>query len=225
MLNDYIMNKTTVFGGWAVSPEVLKNIFGNDADYVDVNRVMPKLFDGSRQLRDDWVDIVISECQLTGGNAPEILAGWSTGAMFAYAAARVCHPRKLILLSATPCFCRKDDFKFGARPSVIDRMLCALTQDKNAVLRSFYERCGLEYDIAAIPDYTIGELSCGLAFLRQADLRPLAPLPIKPVFYHGQNDEIIPISASIYFSERTNGKHIAVSGGHLLPCFTLVKAK
>jgi pimeloyl-[acyl-carrier protein] methyl ester esterase len=209
------MNKTTVFGGWAVSPETLKNTFGNDAEYIDVNRVMPELFDGSRRLRGDWADIVISECQLTGGNAPDVLAGWSTGAMFAYAAACVCHPRKLILLSATPCFCRKGDFRFGARPSVIDRMISALTQGKDAVLQSFYERCGLEYNAAAIPDYSVNELSLGLAFLKQADLRPLAPQPINPIFYHGQNDEIIPVSASKYFCEQTGGEHITVGGGHL----------
>jgi len=210
------MNKTTVFGGWAVPPEILKNIFGGDADCVDVNRIMPKLFDESRQLKDDWAGIVISECQLTTGNAPTTLAGWSTGAMFAYAAARLLRPQKLILLSATPCFCRKDDFRFGARPSVIDQMISALARDKDAALQSFYKRCGLEYDAAAIPDYTIEELSLGLTFLKQADLRPLAPLPIKPIFCHGQNDEIIPISASKYFCEQTGGEHISVDCGHAL---------
>jgi hypothetical protein len=38
------MSETIVFGGWAVSPDILKNVFGNDAVYIDVNHIMPKLF-------------------------------------------------------------------------------------------------------------------------------------------------------------------------------------
>jgi len=207
------MNKSTIFGGWAVSPEILKKVFGDDADYIDVNRIMPKLFDAPHQLKNDWVDVVINEYQFAD-NPQNVMGGWSTGAMFAYAAAQVCNPEKLILLSATPCFCRKDDFRFGTRPAAVDQMINALGRDKNAVLQSFYERCGLAYDPAAIPNYTIDELSHGLMFLKQADLRPLAPPPTSPTLYHGTDDLIIPVSASKYFCDQVNGNHIEQPGGH-----------
>jgi pimeloyl-ACP methyl ester carboxylesterase len=206
------MNKTIVFGGWAVSPDILKSIFGNDARYIDVNPIMPKLF-ASNQLSDNWIDTVISECQLqlTGGIT---IAGWSTGAMFAYAAARVCPPQNLILLSATPCFCRKDDFRFGTRPSVLDQMISALDNDRDAVLQSFYERSGLAYNPSIPPNYSSTELIHGLMFLKQANLRPITPLSINPIFYHGRDDLIIPISASKYFCEQAGGEHVGVDGGH-----------
>jgi pimeloyl-ACP methyl ester carboxylesterase len=208
------MSKTIVFGGWAVPPGILKTVFGSDAVYIDVNHIMPKLF-ASCQLRDDWAEIIISEYQLTNENPPGIIAGWSTGAMFAYAAtARIPPAQKLILLSATPCFCRKDDFRFGVRPSVLDQMIDALHKDRDAVLQSFYERSGLRYDPGSVSNYTTDELSCGLTFLKQADLRPLAPPSIKPIFHHGRDDLIIPISASKYFSDQTYGEHIESSGGH-----------
>jgi len=207
------MSKTIVFGGWAVPPEILKSVFGDDARYIDVNRIMPKLFDAGR-LRPDWIDTVIAIYQSKTNGTPDVLAGWSTGAMFAYAVARTCCPQKLTLLSATPCFCRKDDFRFGTRPQIVDRMISALGQDKDAVLQSFYKQCGLQYDSIEIPDYTIDELSSGLKFLKQADLRPLTPLPIKPLFCHGRDDQIIPPPASICFSEQTEGVHHIFDGGH-----------
>jgi len=207
------MNSVIVFGGWAVPPGILKGVFGDSARYIDVNRIMPELFDADR-LRADWIDTVIARCQLTTDSPPEILAGWSTGAMFAFAAARVCCPRKLTLLSATPCFCRRDDFRSGTRPQVIDRMISALGQDKGAVLQSFHGQCGLPYDSTEIPDYTFDELRRGLMFLKQADLRPLAPLSIRPLFCHGRDDQIIPASASAYFSERVGGVHYIFDGGH-----------
>ncbi|MDR3012527.1 MAG: hypothetical protein LBU70_04880 [Chitinispirillales bacterium] len=207
------MSKTIVFGGWAVSPDVLKNVFGDDAIYIDINRIMPKLFDGD-QLKNDWTNIAATEYLLTNENIPSTIAGWSTGAFFAYTAAREYHPERLILFSATPSFCRKDDFHMGTRPSVIDQMIGALRDDKDTVLRSFYKRSGLCYDSSAVPNYTTAELICGLMFLKQACLLPLAPLPIRPIFYHGTEDQIIPISASRYFSEQTNGERTDIDGGH-----------
>ena len=194
--------------------DVLENVFWGGARYVDVNRLMPKLFDASRQLKDGWADIVMDECGLTADSTPSVIGGWSTGAKIAYAVAQACHPKKLILLAATPCFCRNDTVNFGTRPAVIDQMISGLDKDKDAVLNTFYERCGLEYDPSAIPDYTIDELSCGLEFLKQADLHPLSLSRTVPVFFHGADDQIIPISASKYFCEQVGGEHIEVGGNH-----------
>ena len=206
-------NKTIVFGGWAVKPEILEPIFGENACYVDVNKIMPKLFD-SHQLKKNWAEVVLSECQLTDNDIPNVIAGWSTGAMFAYSTARVICPKKLILLSATPQFCRKNEYRFGVRESAVDQMISALSNDSQNVLSSFYERCGLQYDSKVVNDYTTEQLRCGLLFLKQAGLHPLEPLKTNPMFFHGCDDQIIPEEASRYFSLQINGIHIAFSGGH-----------
>ncbi|MDR0306164.1 MAG: hypothetical protein LBI42_04910 [Chitinispirillales bacterium] len=209
---EIIINGIFVFGGWGINPEILKPVFGEDAQYIDINRIMPKLFDSS-QLKANWAQIVISECQLLN-KKPQIIAGWSTGAMLAYAVSHILFPQKLILLSATPCFCRKNGYRFGVRQSVLDQMISTLEQDQTRVLRSFYEQCGLQYDQSTAPDYTFEQLSCGLLFLKQADLRPLAPTNIKPLFFHGRDDQIIPETASIYFCSQTEGIHNSFSGQH-----------
>jgi esterase/lipase len=219
------MKNIVIFGGWAVSPELIPFPSSDDyddeegVDYIDVNYIMPKLFDPHKKLKDDWPEIVMSECRrgLTDGNSMESVLGWSTGAMFAYAVARICNPKELTLWSATPCFCRKGDFSFGAHPSVLDQMIRALEKDREAVLQSFYEKCWIEYDPELVPDYSTAELVHGLEFLKQADLRPLAPLPIRPAFHHGTNDQIIPVAASKYFSDQINGEHTEWDGcGHSL---------
>jgi pimeloyl-ACP methyl ester carboxylesterase len=219
------MKTHIVFGGWAVDPELIPSPtedFDDDGDdcvdYIDVNYIMPKLFDSHNKLRSDWPEIVMSECsrELEDGNAMESVLGWSAGAMFAYAAARICRPKELALWSATPCFCRKDDFRFGTRPEVLDQMISALHKDREAVLQSFYEKCGLEYDPDLVPPYETDALVCGLEFLKQADLRPLAPLSAKTAFLHGSDDEIVPVSAGKYFCEQVKGDFIEVDGGHSL---------
>jgi len=209
------VKRTIVFGGWAVPPDALRDVFWGGSEYVDINRMMPKLFDRSLKLRDDWADIVVRERRLTPGDAYYVIGGWSTGAILAYAAALACPPKKLILLAATPCFCKKRNFRFGMRPAAINQMISALEQDKHTVLQSFYEWSELQYDPAAIPDYSVEELVCGLEFLKQADLRPLTPPPtVRPLFLHGTGDRVIPVSASKYFSDQVGGEHIELKGGH-----------
>ncbi|MCL2689905.1 MAG: alpha/beta hydrolase [Chitinispirillia bacterium] len=212
-MKDLPTNKTIVFGGWAVKPEILEPIFGKDAHYIDINEIVPKLFD-SRQLKKNWHEIVLSECQLTDDDVPNTIAGWSSGAMFAYSISRIICPQKLILLSATPRFCRKEGCRFGVRESVVDQMISTLSTDPQNVLTSFYKRCGLSYDSKATSDYTAEQLQYGLHFLKQADLHPLEPLKTSPVFFHGEDDQIIPKEASVYFSKQIGGIHIALSGGH-----------
>jgi esterase/lipase len=207
------INKTVVFGGWAVKPEILKPVFGENACYVDINEIMPKLLD-SHLLKKDWVKIVLSEYQLTDNDVQDTIAGWSTGAMFAYSIARIICPQKLILFSATPRFCRKDEYRFGVRESALDQMISALSKDPQNVLGPFYERCGLRYDPNAMQNYTVEQLKCGLLFLKQADLHPLGSLQIKPMFFHGCDDQIIPKEASAYLCSQIDGTHTTLSGGH-----------
>lgn len=226
------MGKTIAFGGWAVPPEILSGFLASvdcadgadgtnsvdnarNVEYVDVNRAMPGLFDGGGGLRGDWAEIVVERCRLTSENPPDVIAGWSTGAMFAYAVAAIVRPQRVILLSATPCFCRRGDFRFGAAPSVVDKMLAAVESDRGATLRSFYERCGLRPRPDAACGYTASELVHGLMFLKQADIRGLcAPRAIRPVFYHGVDDVIIPIAAARHFRELTGGTLVEADGGH-----------
>lgn len=206
------MGKTVVFGGWAVEPDLLVPLFGTDARYVDINMIMPILFN-SDELKENWIDVVISEMGLKKGEA-DCISGWSTGAMIAYEAARKLNPPKAFLLSATPCFCRKGSYRFGIRQSVLDAMISSLDTDRHGVLSSFFDRCGIPYDSKPGEKYSTAQLKSGLLFLREADLHPLEPLENKPVFLQGSDDEIIPKTASVYFSEKAGGVHLEFPGPH-----------
>lgn len=205
------MVDTVVFGGWAVEPKVLAPLFGKEACYIDINILMPKIFD-CNLLKENWVDIVLNETDLARKKIKRI-AGWSTGAMLAYAVAQRAIPEELFLLSATPSFCRTSSFRFGIRSSVLDQMICALRDDPDTMLGSFYKSCGLEQH-DRFRKYSALELRSGLLFLKQADLHPLSPQTIKPLFLGGRDDEIVPRAASIYFSEKTGGVHLEFGGPH-----------
>ncbi len=205
------MSKAIVFGGWALGPEILKPVFGESASYIDVNHLVSALFN-CETLVENWPEKVISILQLT--DKVDCLVGWSTGAMFAFALARKMNVDRLILLSATPSFCRNGTFKFGTRPSVLDQMIRNIDSDPVPTLSSFIERCGLDPQKIDFDRYSSEQLKKGLKFLKQADLHPLAPLPLKPLFLHGREDEIIPWDASVYFSRETGGVHHELAGSH-----------
>ena len=69
----------TVLGGWAVPPAVLESIFGKNSNYIDINPLIPSLFDKGT-LVPDWIQRLknILEPRLS---MPLYLAGWSTGAI------------------------------------------------------------------------------------------------------------------------------------------------
>ncbi|MFP4242332.1 MAG: hypothetical protein ACLFTW_10195 [Chitinispirillaceae bacterium] len=206
------MDETVVFGGWGVEPELLMPLFGKEVRYVDINILMPSLIE-REQLRNDWVDIVLDKTGLIYG-APTCIAGWSTGAMIAYEVAKKKNPQNTFLLSATPCFCRKPAFKYGTRKSVLNQMIQTLCENKTEVLSSFFERCGIPFEKENAEKYDTLQLKSGLVFLREADLHPLTPLANKPIFLNGRDDEIVPWTASVHFSEKAGGVYLDFPGPH-----------
>ncbi|KMQ51009.1 hypothetical protein CHISP_2151 [Chitinispirillum alkaliphilum] len=216
------MDNVTVLGGWGVEPQILKPIFGENAHYVDINRLMPYLFD-SKKLKADWVDAAISHI----GTIPEksTIAGWSTGAMIAWAIGQKTNPALLYLLSATPSFCRTAFFKHGMRPVILQNMISAMNKDPQNTLIRFHERCGLPPKPQIKNKYTKEELIHGLLFLQQADLNPVKSIETKSIFLHGKEDMIIPKESAVVFSGIANGIYREFKGPHsfFLSCIDEVK--
>jgi pimeloyl-ACP methyl ester carboxylesterase len=206
------MSRTIVFGGWAISPRILEPVFGRDATYVDVNVIMEDIIDRETLLA-DWADRVISSL---GIDIKDIgmIAGWSAGAMFAFAVGKIVPPKAMVLLSATPHFCRTTDFPFGTRSSTLDKMIDALIADKEKVLTDFLLRSGVTSPLSDIGGYSLSALKKGLLFLKQASLFPVEPVPVPTLFFHGREDLIIPREAGIYFSGKAGGVYCGEEGGH-----------
>lgn len=158
-----------VFGGWAVAPDILRPLFGDKSIYIDINEMMQFLFDGE-ELSENWSNIVIEKVNeyLTMDIAG--IAGWSTGAIIACTLAQRLAVKKLVLLSATPSFCRRVGFRFGQRPATIRAMIHKLKEKENSIVREFFLQCGWNENEMQIKSYNEQVLINGLRFLERVNL-------------------------------------------------------
>ncbi len=220
-----------VLGGWAFPPGILARIVGPEAVFIDVNNLMPSLVLDAK-LRPDWESAVADIVNRHAENQPFRIAGWSTGAIMAYAAAKQLKPTSALLLSATPSFCRRPGFPIGQKPGVLKAMREKLMVEPEEVLGKFYEQCGIIIPIASPlgPLSTNGEgkkskaikensyskslLIDGLHFLEQASVLPVTPLPCPVLFVHGREDLIVPFKAGKRFAEELGADIEEFDGGH-----------
>ena len=138
-----MQSKWLVFGGWSLPPDILSPVFSNEATYVDVNKLFLDII-AEKRLKDTWVEIISDKTAHLIAKAPVCIAGWSTGAFFAYALSDIVKPQKMILLSASPSFCKRDGFIHGQDSGVIKVMRRQLTRNKLSVLENFQKQCGLD---------------------------------------------------------------------------------
>lgn len=200
-----------VLGGWAFTPRILAPIFGPDATYVDVNRLMPELIEAGH-LRADWADVLLQRTvALMAGGDTVRLAGWSTGAIVAAALAGRIGPQCTVLLSATPSFCARQGFPHGWAPGVLRAMRRRLRRNPAEVLTEFGALCGLA---DAPVCHSAEELIAGLVFLEEAWLLDL-PLPSRNVYVlHGDSDRVVPCAAGDALAVRCASALQTFAGGH-----------
>jgi pimeloyl-[acyl-carrier protein] methyl ester esterase len=159
--------------------------------------------------------------------APERCAvlGWSLGAQVAAAWARSA-PRqveKLVLVSATPSFVRRDDWHAAVDAHVLHEFAHALEDDAARTLNRFVllqargdadERDlarALRAHVAAVDPST---LKHGLDLLRATDLRRMLPeIAQETLLIHGERDRLTPLEAAEYLASHLPRAALTVFGG------------
>ncbi len=164
-------------------------------------------------------------------NAPAVLVGWSTGAMFALetAVAYPDHVVALVLLSGTACFHQTETCPWGTRQATLRVMERRLGSKPEPVLDDFFRRSAAprkcsDEDIDHKIDFALAEerkvLQEGLMFLRDSDLTPLLSRVRQPcLLMHGKQDTIIAPQAMNHLHARLR-RSATVSiayAGHALP--------
>ena len=203
-----------VFGGWAISPDILCSVFGDKSIYVDINEMMKFLFDGEA-LNENWPDIVKERVNeyLTTDIAG--IAGWSTGAIMACKLAQKISVKKLVLFSGTPSFCRREGFKYGQRPSIVQSMINKLKIKNNNVVKDFLIQCGLQANESVEKAYAEDVMVKGLVFLERANLLDgLKKTEARTVVIHGKEDSIIPWQAGETLAGMMGAECKLLNGGH-----------
>jgi pimeloyl-ACP methyl ester carboxylesterase len=117
-----LMRERKIFiGGWSLPPELLIKCFGPDFTYIDCNLILPELFDKKYNLDKNWPELLKDQLSLSSKDQFH-LAGWSTGAIVAFALSAILPVRSLTLISPTLSFCRRDSYREGTHPKMLRTM-------------------------------------------------------------------------------------------------------
>lgn len=200
-----------VFGGWAFKPEILKPIFGEKSIYIDINTFMDEIIGIDQRLASDWARCFAEKFKSYFADNT-FVAGWSSGALIAYALLSFVKPSASVLISPTLSFCRRDSFRFGTKPSILQSMRLGLQNDKKGVLETFASRCGIFSD--EFSSCSQKELEKGLTFLEHVDLRYNKPFDSPVLVLHGTNDVIVPPDAGKYLSIHAGAVYKEFDGPH-----------
>ena len=143
------------------------------------------------------------------------VAGWSLGAQVALAWARA-RPRqieRLVLLSATPCFVQRDDWRAAMPAALFDDFAGSVRADVRGALRRFVSlqtqgdaEAGrvartLRAVLAVAPPPPVEVLDAGLRILGESDQREaLDCIEAPALVLHGERDGLTPPDAGEYLA-------------------------
>lgn len=113
---------------------------------------------------------------------------------------------KLVLLSGTACFCKKEGYTYGTAERILDRMITQLEQDPTSLLDAFFSNVHAPQKPSRQnrphPPTDLNALREGLLYLRDTDLRSLIPsLHLPVLLMHGIADQIIPVDAAHWLDQ------------------------
>jgi pimeloyl-[acyl-carrier protein] methyl ester esterase len=138
-----------------------------------------------------------------------VLCGWSLGAMLALAAAARAPQKvaKLVLVAGTASFVQREGWPHAMTPGMLKEFIGAVAADAEAMLPRFVggfnrgdERAkAVTRELLERADTrpSAATLATGLAWLRDVDLRPIAPAVAAPaLIVHGAFDPLMPVPAA-----------------------------
>ena len=113
---------------------------------------------------------------------------------------------KVVLLSGTACFCKKEGYTCGTAERILDRMIAQLEQDPTSLLDAFFSNVHAPQKPSRqnrlYPPTDFNALREGLLYLRDTDLRSLIPsLQLPVLLMHGIADQIIPVDAAHWLDQ------------------------
>ncbi len=150
------------------------------------------------------------------------LGGWSLGAQMALAIAARAPEKvgKLVLVAGTASFVQRAGWPHAMPPEMLAEFAANVASDVEAILPRFVG--GFNRGDARAKEVTrtlldradplppVATLATGLGWLRDVDLRPLAPLVrARVLLIHGANDPLMPLAAAEALATLIPGARLA----------------
>jgi pimeloyl-[acyl-carrier protein] methyl ester esterase len=182
------MKKLLIISGWAHSTHAIEPMGKRLA-----NQFKIELLSGAEALQQPRLP-----------EADAILTG-SMGGLIAFERLpRLC--KKVVLLSGTACFCKKEGYRHGTAERILGRMINQLEKDPESLLEAFFNNVHAPQKPSRqhhpYPPIDIPSLRDGLIYLRDTDLRTQIPsLKASVLLMHGTADHIIPLAAAHWLSQ------------------------
>ncbi len=209
------MSKLYVLHGWAQSRQIW---FQQQAAFPDAQFLnLPGHGGAADQPPERWQETLIDQLP----DQPVTLVGWSLGGILALAMAAAQPERiaRLILIGATPCFCRRAGWPHGCDAELFAAFEAAVASGSPKSLNRFFALM-LHGDRLPRADYnrlaklavdrahpvTPAGLQAGLELLASLDLRAAVPQLTMPLLLlHGAQDAIIDVASSRWLAEQWGG--------------------
>ena len=167
---------------------------------------------------DDGSHTLAAWAQAVAAIAPDnaIWLGWSLGGLIALQAAvkQMKSMRALYLMTATPCFARRNEWQCAMPITTLDQFAENLDKDTQGTLLRFLslqiKGCDdargllkkLRAGFSAHPNATDAALKAGLGFLRDEDIRSkLGEISIPMHWTFGERDTLVPACASEFIEQ------------------------
>lgn len=191
---------------------------------------------------DAWADRVLDDLP-----PRSVLCGWSLGALLALRMAQRAPGRieRLILISATPCFVKREEWpaaldaddvsrfqqSFAEQPESLHKRFRALQALGDGRRREVLE--ALERTRASAHHASPAGMAAGLEILRRCDLRATLAEIAQPVrLLHGAGDALMPVGAAVALADALPDARLSVfeDCGHAphlsrpIDCAALVEA-
>jgi pimeloyl-[acyl-carrier protein] methyl ester esterase len=151
------------------------------------------------------------------------LVGWSLGAQLAIAIAARAPQKvsKLVLIAGTTSFIQRDGWPHGMAPEMLADFAAGVAADIEAMLPRFVggfnrgdaRAKSVTSELLELADArpSGAVLATGLNWLRDVDLRPLAPQIKAPtLLIHGANDPLMPLAAAEALAALIPGAELAM---------------
>lgn len=167
----------------------------------------------------------VSRALLTEVPDDSILIGWSLGGMIGIRIASMKPVRKLILLTGSPCFVKKDDWPCGTTAELVERLKVRIVDNPDRALQEFAllsskgdGRPRATYQVLAGLQKAnrahTGALLDGLDMLLHADLRAeLSALKCTVGAILATNDRLLPVAAGAAMQSLRSGLELEVIEG------------